>query len=73
MIPKRFSVEAMAAIKSGILNNKVRDEIISSLSTLMMVHTLKPKPEEYNIVCTKLIMTYPTLRDSCDNGYVSLS
>ena len=69
-MPKRFSTETMTAIKSGILNNRVRDEIVNSLSTLMMVHTVKPTPEEYNTVCTKLITTYPVLKDNCDNGYV---
>ena len=58
------------AIKSGILNNEVRDEIVNSVSTLMMVHTLKPTSEEYNTVCSRLIMAYPTLKDNCDNGYV---
>ena len=40
-----FSVEAMTTIMSGVLNNKVRDEIVKFMSTLMMVHTLKLTPE----------------------------
>lgn len=48
----------------------MRDEIVNPLSTLMMVHTLTPTPEDYNTVCAKLIMAYPVLKDTCDNGYV---
>lgn len=71
MIPKRFSTETTTAIKSGKLNNKVRDEVINSLATLMMVYTIKPTPNDYNTICSRLIQTYPVLKDDADRGYVS--
>ena len=71
VIPKRFSTETTAAIKSGKLNNKARDEVINSLATLMMVHTIKPTSSDYNTVCSKLVRVYPLLKDSADSGYVS--
>ena len=71
VIPKRFSTETTAAIKSGKLNNKARDEVINALATLMMVHTIKPTSNDYNTICSKLVRAYPLLKDSADSGYVS--
>lgn len=70
-IPTRFSAETTTAIKTGVLKKKHRDEIISSLSTLMLVHTSRPTPEDYTMVFRKLVTKYPKLRDTIDCGYVS--
>ena len=70
-IPARFSAETTSAIKTGILSKRARDEIIQSLSTLMLVHTSKPSPDDYSVVCRKLVEKYPNLRDKVDSGYVS--
>jgi len=70
VIPKRFSTETTTAIKSGKLNNKVRDEVINSLATLMMVNTINPTSNDYNTVCSRLVQAYPLLKDSADGGYV---
>ena len=38
----------------------------------MLVYTKKPTSEQYNYVCSKLIETYPNLRDDIgSSGYVS--
>ena len=72
-IPKRFSTATNKAIKTGMLSSKAQDEIIHSLSTLIMVHTVKPSPDDYNTVCLRLIKAYPLLADNVDGGYVSLT
>ena len=70
-IPKRFSVVTNEAMKSGVLTPKVRDEIVQSMSTLIMVHTIRPTSNDYNTVCLRLIKTHPILKDRIDSGYVS--
>ena len=71
VIPKRFSVVTNEALKSGVLTPKARDEIVHSLATLMMVHTIRPTPDDYNTVCLRLIKTHSILKDKVDSGYVS--
>jgi len=71
VMPKRFSLVTNEAIKSGALTPRARDEIIHSLTTLIMVHTINPISDDYNTVCTRLVKTYPTLKDQVDGGYVS--
>lgn len=71
-IPTRFSEETTSFIKSGgIPSKKARDEIIQSLSTLMLVYTDRPTPDDYSIVCRKLVEKYPTLKDKVDSSFVS--
>ena len=71
-VPAGFSANTEDAISTGILTSKVRTEIVQSLSASILVHTKKPTPEEYNTICSKLIDTYPTLRDEYGgSGYVS--
>ena len=71
VIPKRFSVVTNESIKSGVLTPKARSEIVHSLATLMMVHTIRPTTDDLNIVCARLIKMYPILKDTMDNGHVS--
>lgn len=70
VIPTRFSAETTACVKSGKLSKKARDEIINSLSTMMLVHTSRPSPEDFTVICSRLVEKYPTLRDTVDNGFV---
>ena len=60
----------MNCIGVGILSSHARDEIVSSLSTCIMLFTTSPTPEERQIVCKKLIDTHPSLKDSVGSGYV---
>lgn len=75
VVPKRFSTDTMEAMRNctkvGSLSNKARDEIVNALSTLMMVHTIKPSGSDYNAVCLKLVKAYPLLKDRADGGFVS--
>lgn len=71
IIPRRFSVVTNEAMKSGVLTPRARDEIVNSMATLMMVHTIRPTPNDYNTVCLRLIKAHPILRDGADSGYVS--
>ena len=59
-------------MKSGVLTPKARDEIIHSLATLIMVHTVYPSPSDYNAVLSKLVKKHPVLRDCVGSGYVSI-
>ncbi len=64
----------MMALSSGEKSNitsAVRREIIAAVSTLVMVHTTYPTPEEYSCVCELLIKKYPLLTDSFGCGFVS--
>ena len=51
VVPTRFSRETSAGLESGRITRKARDEIINSLSTLILVYTIHPMPDDYNIVC----------------------
>ena len=73
IIPKRFSSITNEAMKSGALTPKARDEIVHSLATLIMVHTVRPTSTDYNLVCSRLVKTHPILKDRLDSGYVSLN
>ena len=44
VIPIRSSAETTIAMKTGVLKRRHRDEIINSLSTLILVHTSHPYP-----------------------------
>lgn len=63
-------METMSSIKSGVPTRKARDEVINSLATLIMVHTLRPSPDDYSAVCKKLIQKHPILKDNIGSGYV---
>ena len=55
VVPTRFSSNTMTAMKEGVLTSKARDEIMTSLSTLIMVHTMRPTPDDYTTVCRRLV------------------
>ena len=45
------------------ITDRVRDEIVSSLAASILKYTMKPSPQQYTFVCTKLVETYPILKD----------
>lgn len=75
-LPTQFSLKTMKALSGSNkmeITRAVRCEIISSISTLVMVHTISPTPEEKTILAQRLVAEYPILADSYGCGYVSLS
>lgn len=70
-IPTRFSRETTNAIDSGRITRKARDEIVNSLSTLVLVHTMHPTSDDYNVLCSRLVKKHAVLKDHIGSGYVS--
>lgn len=70
-IPTRFSAATNKMMETGVLKKKARIEIISSLSTLMLVHTSRPTPSDLTTVCRRLVEKHPNLKDKVDSGFVS--
>ena len=67
-IPKKYTMRTMEAIKSGQITKAVHSNIIA---LQLFQHCTHPTSEEYTMVCVKLIATYPSLKDTIGNGYVS--
>ena len=72
MIPKKFSKKTMEAIKLGILTKGMRTEVTNMIAVQMLQETSYPSSEEYTDVCRCLVETYPVLKDTIGNGYVSI-
>lgn len=53
------------------ITNAIRCEIITSISTLVMVYTMSPTPEERTVLAQRLVAAYPILADNFGCGYVS--
>ncbi len=73
-LPKQFSLRTMKALEGKdkmAITNAVRCEIVTSIATLVMVHTIYPTPEQYTTISERLVATYPILADSYGCGYVS--
>lgn len=70
-IPSRFSKETNTSLASGVITRKARDEIVNSLSTLMLIHTMHPSSDDYNTVCVRLIKKHTVLKDHIGSGHVS--
>ena len=70
-LPVRFSATTNKVLETGILTKKARVEIITSLSTLMLVHSSRPTPNDLTTVSRRLVEKHPKLRDKVDNGFVS--
>ena len=73
VIPTRFSRETSAGLESGRITRKARDEIINSLSTLILVYTIHPMPDDYNIVCRNLVKKHPILNPFTGDFTVTVS
>ena len=61
----------MKAIRSGVVTKMARVEIIAALHTRMLQLADYPTPQDYKLVCQKLVSVYPTLGDCNASGYVS--
>ena len=64
----------MIQIKSGVLSQSARTEIVQTLATLIWTNTHFPSPEAYKKICMDLITKYPNLADDADDNsapYVS--
>ena len=57
IIQTRLSKETRDTMKNKMITRKVRDEIIDALSTLILVHTIRPTPTDCEMVCRKLQWT----------------
>ena len=69
-IPTRFSAETTSALKNKVPTQKARNEIINALATLILVHTLRPTSDDYNMVCQRLVNKHPSLKDASGSGYI---
>ena len=69
----RFSCSTEQAITSKEVTRGVRVDIITALAFEVWNSTQYPTPDEYTAVCQKLVSTYPSLKDTVGNGYVSPS
>ena len=65
-IPTRFSAETTSALKNKVTTQKARDEIIN----VLLVHTLRPTSDDYNMVCQRFVNKHPSLKDASGSGYV---
>ena len=59
-------------METGVLTNKVRQEIVRMLRNLMSLHTRRPTSIQYTYVCMQLVAKYPHLKDGVGTGYVSM-
>ncbi len=75
-MPKQFSLKTMSVLKNNVkleVTEAIKREVISSIATLVMVHTIHPSPEERTALAQRLVNTYPILKDSLGCGYVSVN
>lgn len=70
-MPTAFSFKTMKAIETGEMTKTARVEVVAALHTRMLQHSEYPTPQDYKLVCQKLIGVYPTLSDCNGSGYVS--
>ena len=73
-LPTQFSLMTMKALESANkmqITSAIRCEIISSIATLVMVHTMYPTPENYTVLAQRLVTEHPILADGYGCGYVS--
>ena len=65
-------MKAIQTKQKSEITRAIRCEIISSVATLVMVHTMYPTPEEYTVIASNLISVHPILADKFGCGYVSI-
>ena len=64
---------ALAGKEMSSITSSVRSELITCVSTLIMVHTMYPTPEEYTAISCQLVKQHPILEDSFGCGFVSVA
>ena len=64
-------MKALEGADKHAITKAIRCEIITSIATLVMVHTINPTPEQYTILSERLVKEFPILADGYGCGYVS--
>ena len=54
-----------------MITKAVRTEVVRVLAHQMLQYTMYPTSDEYTTVRQKLVATFPVLKDTISNGYVS--
>ena len=75
VVPEKFSTATNNGLKSGNrleITNRMRDEIINSLSGSILTYTMRPTPEQYTAICVKLVKRYPILEDTYGDGEIKI-
>lgn len=62
---------AIGSNKKINITDAVKIEIVQTIVTMAMVHTLFPTPQIYTALAAKLVTEYPILADSYGCGFVS--
>lgn len=70
-IPRNFSEHTNAAIKSGMLTSRARDEVVNHLACQIMRYTMYLSTEDLKLCCSRLVQLYPACKDTVGSGYVS--
>lgn len=70
---KSFSQHVKNAVDTGIVTARARREIVQVLHTYITAHTVYPTSEQYKTVSKKLIMKFPSLKDTEGTHYVSIA
>ena len=77
---RTISCHVAEAISTGVVTSRARQEIAQVLYTYITAHMLYPTSEQYKAVCSKLIIKFPSLKDTDfddsidkNSGYVSLT
>jgi hypothetical protein len=64
-------MKALEGKKKFNITDAVRNEIIQSISTLVMVYSINPSRGDYTAISQNLVKEFPILADGYGSGYVS--
>ena len=70
-VPVQYSAVVMAALLSGHIIGKVRNQISQDVATKMLSYCKYPSKEQYETVALKLVEAFPVLKDTLPPGHVS--
>ena len=70
-IPTSFSKRTMDCLKTGILTQSSRTEIIQALANHMWIHTQHPSRYAYTHICSELVKVHPKLADDAGDDQVT--
>ena len=59
VLPTLFFTATPMAIKTGLLTNSARGEIVDSVATLMLTHTSHHIPHAFTVICQRLFEILP--------------
>lgn len=60
----------MDCLASGVPTRKARDEVVNSMTTAILVYTIRPTPNDLYELSKRLTERHPVLTDHIGNGYV---